>query len=116
MRRFVRQFSEREPAEHRERFANLLRWTEIERDGITSDPAQWPDWEAAVDATLADERFTPRQELRDDPHRRPVCVSDAWSRHYSLAKRSGSGSRSGCRAQARNRAASCASLGSSASG
>jgi hypothetical protein len=55
MRRFVQQFSQREPAEHRERFEQLLRWTEIEPDGITVDPAQWADWQAAVDETLSAE-------------------------------------------------------------
>ena len=44
MRSFVRQFAEREPDPHRERFDELLRWTERQEDGITADPAQWPDW------------------------------------------------------------------------
>jgi hypothetical protein len=52
MRTFIRQFAEREPAEHRERFEALLRWTECEGNGTTADPAQWDDWLRSVaDAT-----------------------------------------------------------------
>ena len=49
MRSFVAQFASREPAEFRERFRQLLRWTEIEADGGTFDPAQWFDWVRAAD-------------------------------------------------------------------
>ena len=49
MRSFVAQFATREPAEFQDRFRQLLTWTEIERDGTTSDPAQWDDWVAAVE-------------------------------------------------------------------
>jgi hypothetical protein len=52
MRSFVRQFAEREPAEHRDRFEALLRWTERESDGMTVDPAPWDDWLRSIgDAT-----------------------------------------------------------------
>lgn len=48
MRYFLDQYNEREPPEQRESIAQLLRWTEIAGDGISSDPAQWQDWQAAV--------------------------------------------------------------------
>ena len=54
MRGFVAQFAEREPPEIRERFDQLLRWTRIESDGATNDPAQWEDSETAVAAVLAE--------------------------------------------------------------
>ena len=49
MREFVRQYNEREPVERRESIDQPLRWTERERDGLTSDPAQWSDWLHAVE-------------------------------------------------------------------
>jgi hypothetical protein len=52
MRCFIDQFKEREPDQHRERFEALIRWTRVESDGITCDPAQWPDWEASVARAL----------------------------------------------------------------
>ena len=54
MRRFVAQFADREPPQYRERFDQLLRWTRIESDGVTCDPAQWQDWEAVVATVLAE--------------------------------------------------------------
>jgi hypothetical protein len=48
MRSFVAQFAGREPADSRAAFQQLLVWTEIEKDGITSDPAQWHDWLRSV--------------------------------------------------------------------
>jgi hypothetical protein len=53
MRLFLAQFNEREPTDHRLAIELLLAWTEIEADGMTSDPAQWSDWEAAVEAARA---------------------------------------------------------------
>ena len=53
MRIFVSQFAQREPEEYRPRFEQLIRWTRVDADGITNDPAQWDDWETAVDAALA---------------------------------------------------------------
>jgi hypothetical protein len=52
MRRFLAQFNEREPAERKETIEQILRWTEIEADGGTADPAQWHDWTDAVDSVL----------------------------------------------------------------
>ncbi len=54
MRCFIEQYNEREPAERKESIAMLHAWTQIEADGITSDPAQWSDWEASVARALAD--------------------------------------------------------------
>ena len=52
MRSFIRQFAEREPAEHQERFEALLRWTEREGNGTTADPSSVDDWPRSVaDAT-----------------------------------------------------------------
>lgn len=48
MRGFLAEFNEREPPERRETIERLLQWTVIEADGLTSDPAQWHDGEAAV--------------------------------------------------------------------
>ena len=59
MRCFIDQFKEREPEQYRDRFEQLIRWTKIEPDGITSDPAQWPDWEAAVARALGPEDELP---------------------------------------------------------
>jgi len=55
MRTFLAQFNEREPPERRETILFLLQWTvrSAHADGMTSDPAQWADWEAAVDRVLA---------------------------------------------------------------
>lgn len=53
MRIFVNQFAQREPEQHRPRFEQLIRWTRVDSDGITVDPAQWEDWETAVQAALA---------------------------------------------------------------
>lgn len=53
MRIFIHQFAQREPEQYRERFEQLLRWTHVDSDGITSDPAQWGDWDAAVAAAVA---------------------------------------------------------------
>jgi hypothetical protein len=50
MQLFHAQFNEREPTDQRLAIELLLAWTEIEADGITSDLAQWSDWEAAVEA------------------------------------------------------------------
>ncbi|MGZ6528288.1 MAG: hypothetical protein ACXVES_14005, partial [Actinomycetota bacterium] len=47
MRYFIEDFKDREPPQHQERFEQL-RWTRIEKDGITNDPAQWQAWEEAV--------------------------------------------------------------------
>jgi hypothetical protein len=52
MRTFVAQFNEREPADQRETIDSMLRWTELEPDGTSYDPAQWEDWKAAVAAAL----------------------------------------------------------------
>jgi hypothetical protein len=52
MRCFVDQFMQREPAEYRSRFEQIIDWTRIEADGITSDPAQWEDWMASVERAL----------------------------------------------------------------
>lgn len=54
MRFFLARFNEREPAARRATIDTILRWTEIEAGGVTADPAQWQDWEAAV--ALAVER------------------------------------------------------------
>lgn len=59
MRCFIDQFKEREPEQYRERFEQLIRWTKIAPDGITSDPAQWPDWEASVARALGPEENLP---------------------------------------------------------
>ena len=48
MRIFLAQFNEREPENRRETIFFILSWTQIESDGITSDPAQAHDWEKAV--------------------------------------------------------------------
>jgi len=58
MRCFIDHFKEQEPEQHRERFAQLIRLTKIEPDGIASDPAQWPDWAASVAQALG-----PQDEL-----------------------------------------------------
>jgi len=55
MRLFLEQFNEREPNERKETIEQLLRWTEIEADGDSSDPAQWHDWIGAVRTVLGDE-------------------------------------------------------------
>jgi hypothetical protein len=34
--------------------AQALRWMSIGADGVTTDPAFWPDWLDAVDAALAE--------------------------------------------------------------
>ena len=54
MRSFLAQFNLREPADRRVTIDQLLRWTSRtgERDGMPHDPAQWPDWEAAVERVL----------------------------------------------------------------
>jgi hypothetical protein len=54
MRRFLAQYNEREPVHRREPIEQLLRWTEIESDGGTFDPAQWHDWEQAVARALGE--------------------------------------------------------------
>ncbi len=54
MRYFLDQYNEREPPERKESIAQLLRWTEIEGDGISYDPAQWHDWQAAVARAVGD--------------------------------------------------------------
>ena len=59
MRCFIDQFKDREPDKYRERFEQLIRWTRIESDGGTYDPAQWPDWEAAVARALGPESDLP---------------------------------------------------------
>jgi hypothetical protein len=48
MRIFLAKFNEREPESQRETIYSILAWTQIESDGITSDPAQATDWEKAV--------------------------------------------------------------------
>lgn len=48
MRCFVDQFMKREPEEYRWRFEQIIRWTRIDDEGVTSDPAQWEDWKASV--------------------------------------------------------------------
>jgi hypothetical protein len=55
MRIFLARFNEREPPDRRETITFLLQWTDrsTHADGMTSDPAQWADWEAAVDRALA---------------------------------------------------------------
>ena len=50
MRRFLAAFNEREPIERRVTIEQLLRWTEVQADGATFDPAQWDDWLSAVEA------------------------------------------------------------------
>jgi hypothetical protein len=35
--------------------AQMLRWMAIESDGVTTDPAYWPDWLDAVDQVLAEQ-------------------------------------------------------------
>lgn len=52
MRCFLERFNEREPPESRLTIELLLSWTEVEADGITSDPAQWPDWERSIATAL----------------------------------------------------------------
>jgi hypothetical protein len=56
MRYFLEQFNEREPS--KERIAQLLDWTELDASngGVTSDPAQWHDFLAAVDRAVGDNR------------------------------------------------------------
>ena len=58
MRLFLAQFNQREPPQRRETLFFLLGWTAIQDDGMTSDPAQWHDWEKAVTAAKAGERVT----------------------------------------------------------
>lgn len=53
MRSFLAQFNERESAENRGGIDLLLSWTEIKCDGVTSDPAQWDDWERSIDEARA---------------------------------------------------------------
>lgn len=48
MRIFLAQFNEREPLSQRETIDSILRWTKIESDGLTADPAQASDWDKAV--------------------------------------------------------------------
>lgn len=55
MRRFLEQFNEREPDDRKVTIEQLLRWTGVEADGGTADPAQWHDWIGVVRAVLADE-------------------------------------------------------------
>jgi hypothetical protein len=50
MRRFLAQFNEREPEAQRETIDALLRWTEVQPDGSSADPAQWHDWKRAVES------------------------------------------------------------------
>ena len=59
MRSFLAQFNEREPPENREVIDLLLSWTEIKADGVTSDPAQWDDWERSIDDARARLSSTP---------------------------------------------------------
>ena len=61
MRSFVAQFAERVPEEAREPFRDLLRWSEIDDDGVTFDPAQWDDWQKA--ATEARNRLSMGRSL-----------------------------------------------------
>ncbi|MEI6498046.1 MAG: hypothetical protein WCO88_15405 [Actinomycetota bacterium] len=49
MRRLLAAFNEREPIERRVTIEQLLRWTEVQADGATFDPAQWDDWLSAVE-------------------------------------------------------------------
>lgn len=49
MRSFLVQFNDREAPENREVIDLLLSWTEIQADGLTSDPAQWDDWRRSID-------------------------------------------------------------------
>ena len=58
MRLFLAQFNQREPPQRRETLSFVLGWTAIQEDGITSDPAQWQDWEEAIAAAKAGERVT----------------------------------------------------------
>jgi hypothetical protein len=53
MRTFLEQFNEREPPDRRQTLDQLLDWTTVDSDGVTSDPAQWSDWERAVASVLA---------------------------------------------------------------
>lgn len=53
MRSFLAQFNERESPDNREVIDLLLSWTEIMADGVTSDPAQWDDWERSIDDARA---------------------------------------------------------------
>jgi hypothetical protein len=55
MRTFLEQFNEREPPDRRQTLDQLLDWTTVDSDGVTSDPAQWSDWERAVASVLATE-------------------------------------------------------------
>jgi hypothetical protein len=66
MRRFLAQFNEREPADHKETIEQLLRWTEIEADGGTADPAQWHDWADAVQSVI-DQRLAAASRLQGLP-------------------------------------------------
>jgi len=53
MRFFLTRFNEREPPERRLTLEQLLRWSAQggwDDPQMTSDPAQWHDWLAAVDA------------------------------------------------------------------
>jgi len=53
MRIFLAQFNEREPSSRREPIDLLLAWTQIDDDGLTSDPAQSTDWERAINDAKA---------------------------------------------------------------
>jgi hypothetical protein len=59
MRCFVDQFMKREPEQYRARFEQIIRWTRVEGDGITYDPAQWEDWKASVARALGPESNLP---------------------------------------------------------
>jgi hypothetical protein len=59
MRCFVDQFMRREPEQYREPFEQIIRWTRVEGDGITYDPAQWEDWKASVARALGPESNLP---------------------------------------------------------
>jgi hypothetical protein len=59
MRCFVDQFMRHEPEQYRERFEQIIRWTRVEGDGITYDPAQWEDWKASVARALGPESNLP---------------------------------------------------------
>jgi hypothetical protein len=50
---FLRRHYERGPTDE---IGGLLGGLSLRADGGTADPAQWPDWEAAVAAVLAAER------------------------------------------------------------
>ena len=50
-----------------ERFEQLLRWTRIEKDGVTNDPAQWQAWEEAVSMVLGASRSAPQRHMAHAP-------------------------------------------------